>query len=146
MKRVIRIICLALCLLCATSCTDDIPSFESLLNYDTFMLAHISYEDLADKKQYSACFGILSKEDVQRSSIEIELHTELTATSSHMLGASDIIQAEKPIYIFVTYPIDVTFEQLPITLTYMTTAGEEVSKDYVLDFTQQSYEDKYYKK
>lgn len=146
MKRVVRIICLALCLLCATSCTDDIPSFESLLNYDTFMLAHISYGDLADRKEYSASFAILSTDELYKESVKVVAHTEYNVFARTPLEPIEVIKTGKPIHICITYLADVHFDSLPITLTYMTTAGEEVSKDYVLDFTQQSYEDKYYKK
>ncbi len=53
----------------------------------------------------------------------------------------NVIPKHEIIYIRVAYPWGKSFESVSCTLHYTTTDGEEVSKDYILDFTQTPFRD-----
>ena len=145
MKRVFRIICLALCLLGTASCTDKKPPLEDLLSYDKFLLCamtygwYTSFQDMSeDVKKNEAEFRLLSSDDFERTSIEMEFDTDEVVKIGYY-GEPGIIHKDEQIVIHVIYALDVTFDYLPCVLRYTTTTGEVIEKSYTLDFTQEPY-------
>lgn len=145
MKRVFRIICLVLCLLCATSCTDEIDLFEESLGYETFSLRAITTSyvrmppDNSVQPVNSAMFAILSGEDLYRDTIEIIAHTDEIVGTGVPKAPGEILCAGEPIYIFIDYLKDVNFDTLPISMEYVAHDNKQVSKEYILDFTDPFY-------
>lgn len=110
-----------------------------LLTYDDFKLAWIATPSYKDKRGKEYRFMILSSEDLIYETIELVLHTDedlefiKPTITKEILNNGEILD----IFIHCYRYLEVTF--VPCTLYYTNVAGEEISKEYILDFTQEPF-------
>ena len=152
MKKVVSVlVTCVLCLLMA-GCPSKLSEEEKLQNRAKEWFENLSYTEF---KMYEVVMGggliyynfyILSEDEVLRSSIELDFISNETNDISIFESDALILHKGEWWAISVVFgeemePKDVRPQNIPLTVRYTTTDGEEVSKDYILDFTQEPFWD-----
>lgn len=156
MKKIVSV--LVACVLCLlmTGCPSKLTSEEKFyievekwreqnLNYKTFALydvnqAYFTWNETA-KYWNDYTFIILSSDSVLRTSLNMEFQSNEEFVFRTISVEEDIIKMSEPLFACIAYEWEKSIDSVACTLHYTTTDGEEVSKDYVLDFTQTPFRD-----
>lgn len=152
MKKIVSVVLAVLVCLSLTACPAKLTEEEKFQKQKEEWLTQIDYEEFKLFEIYLANdytdfeFWILSSDNVIRKTISFEYESDEVFELSTML--SDVPSIYVGEYLNVTavfetekFHIDKVPQNLSFTLSYTTTDGEEVSKDYVLDFTQTPFWD-----
>lgn len=149
MKKVLSVVVSCLLCICMVGCISDEEKLQNMekewfdnLSYTEFKLGEIDMG--AGLVHYN--FYILSEDEVLRSSIELDFISEETDNIRAFESDALILHTGDWWAISVAFgeemePKDVRPQNIPLTVRYTTTDGEEVSKEYILDFTQEPFWD-----
>lgn len=154
-KFVSVIVACVLCLLMA-GCPSNLSNEEKFykeqaawaeqnLNYESFSLYSVDYNIFTGngvaKEWTDYDFVILSSDNVSRESLAMDFHSAEEFVFRTFSSEVPTIKKGEWLYASVAYERGKEFESVSCTLHYTTTDGEEVSKDYVLDFTETPFRD-----
>lgn len=154
MKKIVSVLLSLLICLCSVGCMSEEERFlqeleqwgEQNLSYNNFRVFTASQShfnangsQLRDWNDFD--FVILSSDDVVRSSLEMSFFSEEEFVFRTMSADEPVIQKDEWLYACVAYEWGKSIDSVACTLHYTTTGGEEVSKNYVLDFTQIPFRD-----
>lgn len=119
--------------------------WENSVGYDYFKLDTIStWGGSGENTNFG--FLILSSDNIQRDTIVFHYESDEVSKLNTNLQNDPVTHIGEYFTILATFetvkvPIGVTPQNIPFTLRYKTTQFQEVSKDYVLDFTQTPFWD-----
>lgn len=149
MKKFVSVIVACLLCICMVGCVSEEEKLQNMgkewlgnLSYTEFKLGEIDMG--GGLVHYN--FYILSEDEVLCSSIELDFISEETDNIRAFESDALILHTGDWWAISVAFceemePKDVRPQNIPLTVRYTTTDGEEVSKDYILDFTQEPFWD-----
>lgn len=154
MKKFLSTVIACIMFLCTVGCVSDEEKFErewntwieQNLNYETFTMYHamhgyFSMEGTQIREWSDFDFVIFSSDDILRESLKMDFHSQDLFCFRTLSSAETIIKKDEWLYACVAYEWGKQIDSVSCTLHYTTTDGEEVSKDYILDFTQTPFRD-----
>lgn len=160
MKKFLSAVIACMMFLCAVGCVSDEEKFErewntwieQNLNYETFTMYHamhgyFSMEGTQIREWSDFDFVIFSSDNILRESLKMDFHSD-EEFFFRSFPRYDTVNIDHPVikkddwlYACVAYEWGKQIDSVSCTLHYTTTDGEEVSKDYILDFTQTPFRD-----
>ena len=112
--------------------------YLSYLNYDNFVMVHACYGEWHDKTMVEVKFSKLNNEDFYRETLVVSADLPEGGGIDWWKSIPEICSQGDSFYINVYLP-SLTIDFLPITMSYTNINGEQVNKEFILDFTQKSF-------
>lgn len=122
--------------------------WKKQLNYDYFLLHDVQFSYFAPggqgeiKQWQDFHFIILSSDNIVYDTVKMRFETEIELGFRFFSIGKDVLQRGEELHACPYFSMDILVpDNIPCILQYTTTEGDEINKEYLLDFTQEPFVD-----